>query len=275
MTITAFVEVYNSRAVHSATKAKESSTDIVYLLIGDEELGHYEAETYAKLHGPQLDQDLVRTHVDLNELRPGYFRAAFHFAHPDNEKAQDDQQPEDPSEFSFDTTGGSANIKVSLGTQPYPSDARNFKNAIGVSGDSVEGVDITVPAFKYTEKIVLPAATVTRSYVRALRRLTGKVNNNSFKGWEAGEVLFLGAVGTQRGRGGDWDITFHFDIELNETDLTIGEFEGIAKEGHQYLWAYFEPAHDEDANALVLQPTAVYVETVYRDDNFSDLLIGA
>ncbi|MCK4343502.1 MAG: hypothetical protein KAY37_17450 [Phycisphaerae bacterium] len=74
---------------------------------------------------------------------------------------------------------------------------------------SVEGVDIAVPVYHFSETHYLPDAIVSPAYRGTLFSLTGKVNGGAFKGFAAGECLFLGAAGAKRGSG-DWEITFRF-----------------------------------------------------------------
>ena len=87
-----------------------------------------------------------------------------------------------------------------------------------------------------------------------------------------GEVLFLGASGSQRGED-DWEITFRFAASPNVTGLTVGPITGIAKRGWEYLWVRYSDA--EDQHVLVKQPIAAYVEKVYDEGNFAGLGIGS
>ena len=176
------------------------------------------------------------------------------------------------SAFSFDTGGGTAHVTQSITTVArYPSGAPDCEGAIGVSGDSVDGVDITVPVYNFTETHYLPAASVTGAYKATLFSLTGKVNAGAFKGFAAGEVLFLGASGSQRGNE-DWEITFRFAASPNMTGLSVGSITGIAKGGWQHLWVLY--ADDVDQDTLIKRPQAAYVEQVYRSGDFSLLGIG-
>jgi hypothetical protein len=179
------------------------------------------------------------------------------------------------SSFSFDTGGNTTHITQSLQTvasyAPPGEDPPDFQGAIGVSGDSVEGTDITIPVYNFTETHYIPVALVTPAYKAALFFLTGKVNLFPFKGFAPGEVLFLGASGSQRGQE-DWELTFRFASSPNVTGLTIGDIVGIDKRGWEYLWVRYEDA--EDANVLVKQPSAVYVEQVYPYGDFTGLGIG-
>ena len=109
------------------------------------------------------------------------------------------------------------------------------------------------------------------AYKATLFGLTGRVNNAGFKGFAAGEVLFLGASGSQRGEE-DWEITYRFAASPNVAGLTIGDITGINKKGWEYIWVRYADAEDE--KVLVKQPIAVYVEKVYDEGNFAGLGIG-
>jgi len=176
--------------------------------------------------------------------------------------------------FNFDTGGGTQHITHSLATvasyAPPGKRAPDFKNLIGVTPDAVEGVEITVPVYQFSETHYLPNQVVTPTYRATLFALTGKVNNATFRGLAAGECLFLGAAGTRRGQG-DWEIMFRFAGSPNAENLRIGDITGINKKGWEYLWVRYADSVDEDAKALVKKPVAVYVEKVYEEADFSEL----
>ncbi|MCC7350221.1 MAG: hypothetical protein IT446_06595 [Phycisphaerales bacterium] len=180
------------------------------------------------------------------------------------------------STFNFDTGGGTQHITQSLATiNKYIASgtAPDFKGAIGVTADSVEGVDITVPVYNFSETHYIAPADVDDAYKGAIFALTGKVNNASFRGLAAGECLFLGASGTRRGTGADdlWEITYRFAGSANRMGLTIGGITGIDKKGWEYLWVRYQDVVDSPSNSLVKQPLAVYVEKVYDLGDFSTL----
>lgn len=92
------------------------------------------------------------------------------------------------------------------------------------------GIDIAVPVYNFTETHYINNALVTENYKLALFQLTGRVNNAEFKSFAMGELLFLGASGSRRGKS-DWEITFRFAASPNVANLTLGEMTGIQKEG--------------------------------------------
>ena len=106
-----------------------------------------------------------------------------------------------------------------------------------------------------------------------LFQLTGRVNSAPYKGFQAGECLFLGASGSKRGEE-DWEISFRFAASPNKTGLSVGDIGGIDKKGWEYLWVRYADAEDPAAKSIVKRPAAVYVEQVYEYGDFSGLGIG-
>jgi len=190
----------------------------------------------------------------------------------------ENQDPEPPetgdSTYSFDTSGGTQHITQSIANvgmyAPAGKTAPDFKGAIGVTHNSVEGVDITVPVFSFAETHYIADAAVTQAYKVALFGLTGKVNSGAFRGCAAGECLFLGASGSKRGAG-DWEITFRFAASPNRTNFQVGDITVASKKGWEYMWVRYADAEDAAAKAIVKRPIAVYIEKVYDEANFTAL----
>jgi len=192
------------------------------------------------------------------------------------ERKKDDPSEVGESSYQFDTGGGSQHIthvkNADHHKATYPSDAFDPKGLIGVTKNGVEGCDIMIPVFNWSETHVVPDSTVTEAYKGKLYSLTACTNAGTFRGNAVGEVLFVGASGTQRG-GGDWEITFRFAASPNLTGIQIGDIEGIVKGGWDYLWVRTEQKVHNDE--LGYHPIAVYVEQVYEPGNFEDLEIAA
>lgn len=182
--------------------------------------------------------------------------------------------PTDALNETFDTTGGMQHIVTSRETvgRYGPKASAATGKMIGATRDNVEGVDIIVPVHRFTETYLRLDDEMTVPYKVAVARLTGTVNNMTFRGFAKGECLFLGVVGTRRGDG-NWELAFHFGVSPNLTGLSIGEITGIEKRGWDYLWVRFEDAVDEYAYCLIKRPVAVYVERVYDYANWTPLEI--
>lgn len=180
--------------------------------------------------------------------------------------------------MEFDTTGGRINVKASLKTikqyTQVPFIAPDYKGAINVSKDRVEGVEIVSPALRLTYTDVLDFSVVTNDFVKQIASLTGTTNNAPFMSYDTCELLFLGASGnTQKGSNGQpgVQVKWSFDAVQNATGLTVGTITGINKKGHEYLWADFWEDIDQKAKVAVIVPKAVFVEQVYQSSDFSQL----
>lgn len=174
--------------------------------------------------------------------------------------------------FSFDTGGGTQHITQSIATvnsyAPAGESAPDFNGAVGVVESNVEGVDITVPVFNFAETHYLDDSDVDSAYQQALFELTGKVNNAAWRWFYTGEVLFLGAAGSKRGRG-DWEITFRFAASMNRSGVNIGPITGISKKGWEYLWVRYRDTEHSASGTIAKEPVAVYIEQVYEYGSFA------
>jgi hypothetical protein len=258
------IERYDSR---EATEGVENPTvDLMYMVQGTE--NDVTVRTLVESTIPAMYAGLVFQTYHIMHQGGGVWEVSVRYGKREPKDTGD-------SSFSFDTGGGTTHITQSLQTigsyAPPGKSAPNFQGAIGVTTDSVEGTDITVPIYNFTETHYVPIAQVTGGYKATLFALTGKVNAAPFKGFAVGEVLFLGASGSQRGED-DWEITFRFAASPNVIGLSVGPISGIAKKGWEYLWVRYADA--EDQFVLVKRPIAAYVERVYPEANFAGLGIG-
>lgn len=188
---------------------------------------------------------------------------------PDN---QDTNQPV----TTFDSTGGTQHITQSIQTVARygPAASTLLGGAIGYDGENVNGVDITVPVWNWTETRYYFDSDVN---MNAYYALTGCVNSDVFKGYQPGEVLFMGASGQKRGDSwiinpnNKWEVNFKFAASPNLTGISVGPITGIAKKGWEYLWIQYGDDVDNTAKIRIKKPIAAYVEKVYDYAPFSVL----
>ncbi len=225
---------------------------------------------------PYIVEGLVRGIIDLDQLGPGTWLAVAPF---DPQGGTNPQAPEtgDVLGWTVDTGGATAHRTQSIATRNrYKSGggtARDFKGAIGVTKDNVEGVDIVVPNLILKKKAYLSFGQFTTGYVKTMARLTGKMNNAPFHGFFARELLFLGGSAAPRGTK-DVEVEYSFSGSENVTGLSQGDITGINKDGHDYLWVHYEQFSDPTAKAIVQRPESAHVEQVYYEADFSLLGIG-
>jgi hypothetical protein len=192
--------------------------------------------------------------------------------------------PADGQTFEFDTTGGRIRRMHSLQTKGRyarpAKTAKDYKGAIGVNGDTVEGVEVPVPAFAFSVTRRIAPDLVTPDYLDTLEALTGVVNDRPIaiqyepsksKVFPAGELRFLGVRGGLRGIEG-YSLTFFFERSHNDDDVEVGDIVGpIEKGGWDYLWIEFVDDVDTVAKGPVKVPGAVYVEQVSPEEDLTAL----
>lgn len=178
--------------------------------------------------------------------------------------------------FNF-STGNSQQMYVANSSRVYPSSAApDFGDAINVQHDSdgkinVMGLNVEETVGSFSVTVMRPSVTV--SYLRTVCRTVGRVNSGSIWGFEAGELRFMGASGSQNSPDGPWTVTYNFAVSENQTNLTIGGISGITKKGWEYLWPYFEYSKDETAKIIVKKPKHIFVQEIFKTADFSQLKI--
>jgi hypothetical protein len=190
---------------------------------------------------------------------------------------------------AFDTTGGTEHITSAInGGSPgfqgeevhtRPGETENivyFDGAINVDGESVNGLDIVVPTFNFTETWTMPAAFLIDKYVETLYSLTGTVNDGDFRVFKQGECLFLGARAEMTRGQTLVSVTYQFSARPNKENFEVGSGDSAIevnyKRGWDYMWIRYEPKVSE--NTLIRRPASVHVNQVYDRKNFGLLSIG-
>lgn len=189
--------------------------------------------------------------------------------------------------FNFSTTGGSFHITHSKSTvamyttsgtaAPDNNQAINVKHKKGE--DDIEGTDLVIPALKLTYTFRHPKAVVNEVFSVRLARATSCVNSEPFRGFQAGEVLFLGADGSS-GTNAESEVKYQFAAEQNLSGLIFnaidgdnpsGQIAGVAKDGHDFLWIRWVDATTGASGTgnKTTKPKQIYIERLYQRINFA------
>lgn len=290
MSIT-FGEHIISRPISSGSQTSYSRTAIAFCSGGEDEDAVFTA-TCANTTLFPVTKDLTfpggdtvtlkRDNVSVAAMESGLgdpvrFEVSVAYALISNEP----YKPGDSS-TTFSIGFQSVNIKTSKATSHKYSTmtggAPDHKGSVNVNGEGeVGGVDLDFPTYTWTETHIVPDSTVTSAYKGAVYAVANSpVCNASFKGFAAGEVKFMGMEGSQRGKGGDWELNFKFSASPNFTSLTVGTLTSIIKKGWEYLWVFYDESvvtlGSDKARAVT--PRDVYVERVYDTSDFATLGIG-
>lgn len=251
---------------------KNSMAKIPYLVKG----AANEAEALTGLTDLTVDvyRSLPRRGIELAERidsNPVKWRGIVTYAGPDY-TATSETVP--PDEFYFDTSGGREHITNAIATINTYGDAdANLDGAIGWDGATIKGLDIGARVFNFSEKHFFKDSEMTSAYITKLFNGTFTVNDDTFKTYAAGECLFLGASGGQRGDG-LWALTFKFSASPNRTTIMVGSIGPITRKGYEHLDIRYLDDIDATSKRLIRVPKAVTVLQVYETSDFADLGIG-
>lgn len=199
--------------------------------------------------------------------------------------AQPVAPPGAPPEVAVSVGGGTVRLLSSLRTVNVfaaPGETvPDYNGLINVTRDGVDGVDVPGGGFSFVETHYLPADQITTAYLQRVDSLRGCVNDGWFRGWEAGEILFVSAAFHFRGSG-DVQATFTFNREANlhvtDDPIVVGGIEITEKEGQDYLWfpTREDVALDDENNPIAAAPKRIgaIVSQVFKRADFSLLGIG-
>jgi len=171
--------------------------------------------------------------------------------------------------FDFDTSGATVRInhaKQHVETYPVDSDDDPHKGLIGVHDGNVEGADIIIPALRINYTFHHPRGVINEATARNLARVTGMTNSQPWRSFAAGELLFIGARGSD-GSNAEAEVSYSFIASENASGLNIGDIAGIAKKGHDYLWIEYTDEVADDGP--VMRPRRVHVERVYDEIDYA------
>ena len=270
-------EAYTERDETIDAKGNVTEVEIPYLVfnVADESAALAAARPRVKsVAGMSLESIEVVERVNATTWKV----KAIYEVDDGGESPETDTGDEDTTVFAFDTGGGTKHLNQSLKTDGrYPNNAPDFAGAIEVDNEgNVNGVDVTMPVLNFTETHTLSGSRVSTSYKKTLASLTGTVNRSGFRGFSAGEVLFLGASGTKRSKksSAPWEITYRFAVSTNKAGFKVGDIQVARKYGWDYLWVRYADKVAEGGKNVVKKPVAVYVEMVYPEGDFGNLGIG-
>lgn len=238
-------------------------------------------ETYTDLYVESRSYRVI-SHADYTSGGTPAVEITVEYASPE---APQPEGGDTDAGLSYDFGAETENIGSSLAAQPlHGFDVHNVGEwNINVQPDgTVEGVDILSPILTISERHSLTEGQFSPSYRRMLGQSIGKVNSATFREWEAGEVLFVGAnVGKTNRR---WIVNYSFQVRRNRTGDDAIPVElvrpgtgsryvvNIDKLGWQYIWT--QNGTVKDGENLARGSFTVRVATVYPTMDFAVFGIG-
>lgn len=183
------------------------------------------------------------------------------------------------AEFEFDASYETTKITTALAQSAIGSAAPDFGLSLNVNEDGeVEGTEIPTPTLTFSETHFFQPSQLTPGFLNSLFVNIGKTNLNTFRGFDRGEVQYLGTRFKTKGREPiGLDMKFRASINLSNinagTDTAGNTLTVPLKRAWEYMWKKCVKKKDSTKPALVPVPIGVYVATVVKEVNFSFLQI--
>ncbi len=243
------------------------------------------AQAAVSAEAPLIVDLFARTEINVDEFPgvPGAWLAQVDYGFGSNSPPGMGVEPKtgDTPSFSFEIgvqsvrvlvppKGGS--ITVYRPPDVYEEDAPQ-PHLIGDTGDPEEppsGADVFEPHMEFTKTAYLDKEDVDDEYIATCGDLVGKLNDETFVGFAAEEVLAIGVSGALRSIFDDWEITYRFAVKRHQTGLVIDDVT-YDKKGWQYVWPITQLVGLKSYNR---QAKFIAVSDLYPKGDFSGFGIG-
>jgi len=269
-----FLELYKSPEIVNSTDPAQRSRTMHFAIFGT--TSKVEAENLAAAEVVTFYDGVPLTTYSLEFVGGDYWEGRANYS---SGSQQGQSKEPGSSTLEFDTGGGTQRIQMARATisknVPPLGTVVDFEGAINVNEDRIEGVDVTLPVFHFSITHQLPIEhEIPLGYVRGVFLLTGMMNAAVFKGFERGEVLFLGGSGRKRSEEAA-ELNFKFAASPNVTKLKIGEGANQVtvpvKLGWDVLWIKYMDVVPTNGKSIIKRPTQANVERVYEFGDFTVL----
>ena len=260
-----------------------STATVTYIVEGTED--DITACTSAYEFAPDEFSEIPKKSASVAErLTESAWKIEVNYGSESKSSSGDSGSEDDEATMNFDCSAGTKHMTQAIEqTCVYAGsgeskDSSDEASAVpigwnGKDGSESEaaGVDVSNGELRETYTKIMSKSKVTgTSWKRKVAELVGKVNSGSFKGWSAGEVMFLGCSYTAPTKGSKKvAVSFHFAIRLNENRATIaGQNVGSVK-GFEYLWALTDDEVKDGERKRKIRK--IYKAVVCETDGFGSL----
>ena len=283
---------YKSMELFYLVKGAVADVQVIYInSVAYPVTTEYVALEAVRSHAPRVMYGMARKELRISQkINETTYKIGVTYDYSGTESPDNSDNDRDAGDrtIAFSSSGGTRHITHSYETIKTAGNAPDQKGAINVDhANNINGVDVLAPTLTFTETHYMTYKKFKISYIRDLNSLQGKINEKSFRGFEAGEVRFDGFNAARRGTKRDdlYEITFQFSVIPNQPAQTIQGLEIPKKIGWDYIWFrakpksskvdYAPPDSSQGAGGgdVTSEIEGAYIERIYQFADFGKLQI--
>ena len=305
----------------SAEGVRSRDFDLKAIMCAPGLVGYDAAEAFALKKFPLLRRGHRRSNIRVDPIGGGYWVATAHYGNSSLIVRRGGEKVVRFSSWEWETAEKSEKItqalmppqaagegqaqdpnkyvegyyRVALGDigGPYPPGNHgipDLKGAIGVDGDSVNGVQKPISVFNWNETWIYPAEYIDgKRPSRVDKDLNGDrvelsqqpltkvidencfvTNEKIFRGKPPGCILLTGVRSGRMNMGASSvSVTFSFSYSPLRENFMVGNVPIVKKDGWDYMDIYYDTQSDN--NELVRRAKFVYICRIFNRMNFLDL----
>ena len=197
----------------------------------------------------------------------------------DRSSDNDDDGSDTPKEkVSVEFGVSTATRTVSLGRMHTYGQVPSYGGLIDVqeSGDGTlepRGISVYIPTGTLTITHYFKKSQWTALLRRKIAYRRCRFNSDTFRGYKAGELLFVGESVNYSAGDSFIEVQYKFLVNENSDEIEVGDYDNITKRGWDGLWVKYrkEVKTVNDKKYQVIVPEGVAVEKIYKSADFTEL----
>ncbi len=128
---------------------------------------------------------------------------------------------------------GTAKATAGVLQNSYPADPAVSHGGVIFDGQEVVGVDVPFNQTRIVISYRHPQMFLNHAYLRAVGKLVGHPNNDTFLGYDPGEIAYAGGNATESEA--EASAEYSFEVSRNETNLVVGGITIAVKKGFDVI----------------------------------------
>jgi hypothetical protein len=195
------------------------------------------------------------------------------------EETEEDTGSDTPKEkVSVEFGVSTATRTVSLGRMHTYGQVPSYGGLIDVqeSGDGTlepRGISVYIPTGTLTITHYFKKSQWTPLLRRKIAYRRCRFNSDTFRGYKAGELLFVGESVNYSAGDTFIEVQYKFLVNENSDEIEVGDYSNIVKRGWDGLWVKYrkDVKTVNDKKYQVVVPEGVAVEKIYKSADFTEL----